>query len=101
MPRSLSPSVPRQIIEFDPLAADGPSISEFYQRLNIRRRSVYNIRRRFLQEGNNALNPPSTCPPSSSPLNPVRIFDQQTTEIVLRIRVRLKKEGWDNGPKSI
>ncbi|WP_255579442.1 integrase core domain-containing protein [Cryobacterium sp. PAMC25264] len=96
MPRSLSPSVRRQIIEYDPLAADGPSVTEFCQRLNISRPSFYNIRRRFLREGNTALNPRS-----SAPLNPVRTFDQKTTEIVLRIRARLKKEGWDNGPKSI
>lgn len=96
MPRSLTPSVRRQIIEFDPFAADGPSVSEFCQRLNISRPSFYKIRRRFLHEGNTALNPRS-----SAPKNPVRIFDHQTTEIVLRIRARLKKEGWDNGPKSI
>ena len=96
MPKSLSPSVRRQIIEFDPLAADGPSISEFCQRLGISRPSFYNIRRRFLQEGNKAPNQRS-----SAPKNPVRTFDQQTTEIVLRIRARLKKQGWDNGPKSI
>ena len=96
MPRSLSPSVRRQIIEFAPLAADGPSVSEFCQRLSISRPSFYNIRRRFLHEGDKALNPRS-----SAPNNPVRIFDQQTTEIVLRIRSRLTKEGWDNGPKSI
>ena len=96
MPKSLPPSIRRQIIEFDPFAADGPSVSEFCQRLNISRPSFYNIRRRFLHEGNTALNPRS-----SAPKNPVRIFDQPTTEIVLRIRSRLKKEGWDNGPKSI
>ena len=96
MPRSLSPSVRRQIIEYDPLAADGPSVSEFCQRLNVSRPSFYNIRRRFLHEGNTALNPRS-----SAPQNPVRIFDEQTTKVVLRIRSRLKKEGWDNGPKSI
>ncbi|TFC74527.1 transposase [Cryobacterium sp. TMS1-20-1] len=96
MPKSLPPSVRRQIIEFDPLAADGSSISELCQRLNISRPSFYNIRRRFLQEGNKALNPHS-----SAPKNPVRTFDKKTTEIVLRIRARLKKEGWDNGPKSI
>ncbi len=96
MPRSLTPSVRRQIIEFDPFATDGPSVSEFCQRLNISRPSFYNIRRRFLHEGNTALNPRS-----SAPNNPVRVFDQQTTEIVLRIRARLKTEGWDNGPKSI
>ena len=86
----------RQIIEFDPLAADGPSVSEFCQRLGISRPSFYNIRRRFLHEGNKALNPRS-----SAPKNPVRTFDAQTADIVLRIRVRLQKEGWDNGPKSI
>ena len=31
----------------------------------------------------------------------MRTFDEKTTKIVLRIRARLKKEGWDNGPKSI
>ncbi|MDJ0325526.1 integrase core domain-containing protein [Cryobacterium sp. PH31-AA6] len=96
MPRSLTPSVRRQIIEFDPFAADGPSVSEFCQGLNISRPSFYNIRRRFLHEGNTALNPRS-----SAPNNPARVFDHQTTEIVLRIRARLKKEGWDSGPKSI
>jgi len=96
VPKSLSPSVRRQIIEYDPLAIDGISVSKFCHRLGITRPSFYNIRRRFLHEGNTALNPRS-----SAPINPVRIFDTQTTEIVLRIRARLKKEGWDNGPKSI
>ncbi|MGO4384791.1 integrase core domain-containing protein [Specibacter sp. RAF43] len=96
MPKSLTPSVRRQIAEFDPLSADGPSVSEFCQRLGISRPSFYNIRRRFLQEGNKALNPRS-----SAPKNPVRTFDQNTTNIVLRIRTRLEKEGWDSGPKSI
>ncbi|MBB5642937.1 integrase core domain-containing protein [Cryobacterium roopkundense] len=96
MPKSLSPSVRRQIIEYDPIAVDGPSVSEFCQRLGISRPSFYNLRRRFIHEGNTALNPRS-----SAPINPVRIFDSHTTEIVLRIRARLKKEGWDHGPKSI
>ncbi|MCQ9162999.1 integrase core domain-containing protein [Arthrobacter sp. STN4] len=96
MPKSLTPSVRRQIVEFDPLAADGPSVSEFCQRLGISRPSFYNIRRRFLQEGNKALNPRS-----SAPKNPVRTFGQNTTNTVLRIRTRLEKEGWGSGPKSI
>lgn len=96
MPKSLTPSVRRRIVEFDALAAGGPSVSEFCQRLGISRPSFYNIRRRFLHEGNKALNPRS-----SAPKNPVRIFGQQTTDDVLRICARLEKEGWDNGPKTI
>ena len=44
VPRSFSPSVRRQIIEFDPFAVDGLSVSEFCQRLDISRPSFYNNR---------------------------------------------------------
>lgn len=86
----------RQIIEFDPVAAEGPSVTEFCQRMGISRPSFYNIRRRFLREGNKALNPRSSAPKGT-----VRILGQRTTEVVLKIRARLAKEGWDNGAKSI
>ncbi|GAA1340138.1 hypothetical protein [Arthrobacter roseus] len=37
MPKSLTTSVRRQIVEFDPMAADGPSVSELCQHLGISR----------------------------------------------------------------
>lgn len=96
MSKSLPPSLRRQIIAFDPVAPDGPSVTEFCRSLGISRPSFYNVRARFLTEGNSALNPHSRAPKQ-----PRRVYDQDTAETVLRIRKQLERSGWDAGPKSI
>lgn len=96
MPKSLSPSIRRQIIAFDPTAEEAPSVSAFCKSLGITRPSFYKIRDRFTNEGNGALNPHSRAPKQ-----PVRVYDADTVEVVLALRRRLKNNGWDAGPRSI
>jgi transposase InsO family protein len=72
------------------------SISEFCKQLGISRPSYFKVKKRYLAEGNKALNPHSRAPKS-----PARVHGDQTTVKVLRLRERLRKSGWDNGPQSI
>lgn len=96
MPKPLSPTIRRQIIQFDPHAPGAVSITEFCAALGITRPSFYNIRRRYAAVGNKALNPRS-----SAPKNPRRTYTDATVDAVLQIRSRLKEQGWDHGPESI
>ena len=96
MPNTLTATIRRQIIEFNPDLPDGVSISEFCKRLGISRPSDYKVKKRYLAEGNKALNPHSRAPKT-----PARVHGDQTTVVVLRLRERLRKSGWDNGPQSI
>ncbi|MGP4982216.1 helix-turn-helix domain-containing protein, partial [Glutamicibacter arilaitensis] len=96
MSNSLSASIRRQIIEFDPGLPDSLSISQFCKELGISRPSYYKVKERFVAEGNKALNPHSRAPKTDR-----RIYSDQTKTTVLRIRKRLAKDGWDNGPLSI
>lgn len=86
----------RQIIEFDPGLPDSSSISQFCNELGISRPSYYKVKARYVAEGNKALNPHSRAPKTDR-----RIYGDQTKAMVLRIRKRLAKDGWDNGPLSI
>lgn len=96
MSKSLSASVRRQIIEFNPQAPGGPSIQEFCASLGIVRSSYYNIKKRYFTEGNGALNPHSRAPKS-----PARKYGDEVKTRVLATRKRLARAGWDNGPLSI
>ena len=96
MPKPLSPTIRRQIIQFDPHSPGAVSITEFCTALGITRASFYNIRRRYAAVGNKALNPRS-----SAPKNPRRTYTDDTVEAILQIRARLKEQGWDHGPESI
>jgi len=96
VPNTLAASIRRQIIEFNPDLPDAVSISEFCKQLAISRPSYYKVKRRYLAEGNGALNPHSRAPKT-----PARVHGAQTTMAVLRLRERLRKSGWDNGPQSI
>lgn len=96
MPNTLTASIRRQIIEFNPDLPDAVSISEFCKQLAISRPSYYKVKKRYLAEGNGALNPHSRAPKT-----PARVHGDQTTVVVLRLRERLRKSGWDNGPQSI
>ena len=75
---------------------DGVSISEFCKQLGISRPSYYKVKKRYLAEGNKALNPHSRAPKT-----PARVHGDQARAVVLRLRERLRKSGWDNGPQSI
>jgi transposase InsO family protein len=75
---------------------DGVSISDFCKQLGISRPSYYKVKKRYLVEGNKALNPHSRAPKTSA-----RVHGDQTRAVVLRLRERLRKSGWDNGPQSI
>jgi hypothetical protein len=96
MSKSLSPSVRRQIIAYDPSNPEAPSVSEFCRSIGISRPSFYSIRSRFQGEGKKALNPRSRAPK-----NPKRTYTQDTADVVLRLRKNLEKNGWDAGPKSV
>jgi len=96
VPNTLTASIRRQIIEFNPDLPDAVSISDFCSQLGISRPSYYKVKKRYLAEGNGALNPHSRAPKT-----PARIHGDQTRVVVLRLRERLRKSGWDNGPQSI
>lgn len=96
MSNTLSASIRRQIIEFNPDLPDAASISQFCKQLGISRPSYYKVKERYIAEGNKALNPHSRAPKTT-----VRVHGDQTKEVVLRIRKRLAQSGWDNGPQSI
>lgn len=96
MSNTLSASIRRQIIEFDPGLPDSASISQFCLHLGISRPSYYKVKKRYIAEGNKALNPHSRAPKTA-----VRIYGDQTKDLVLRIRQRMAKAGWDHGPQSI
>ncbi|TGD08996.1 IS481 family transposase [Brevibacterium sp. S111] len=96
MPEPLSLTTRRAIIDFDPNAPDSMTITEFCRHHGITRTSFYAIRKRYKAEGLLALHPHS-----SAPKNTVRIYDQTTTDLVLKIRTELESTGWDAGPKSI
>jgi len=93
---SLSASIRRQIIEFDPGLADSVSILQFCKQLGISRPSYYKVKERYVAEGNKALNPHSRAPKTTRV-----IYGEETKTAILRIRRRLAKAGWDNGPQSI
>ncbi|TWT16827.1 transposase [Corynebacterium canis] len=96
MVRPLSPNVRRLIVEFDPCAANGMSITEFCAVHGISRKTYYAIKKRFEQEGFGALHPRS-----SAPHKPATTYDEATVSMVLAMRERLGQFGWDNGPRSI
>jgi len=64
--------------------------------LGISRPSYYKVKKRYLAEGNKALNPHSRAPKT-----PARVHGDETRAGVLRLRERLRKSGWDNGPQLI
>jgi len=72
------------------------SISELCKQLGISRPSYYKVKKRYIAEGNKALNPHSRAPKT-----PAKVHGDHTKTMVLRIRARLRKSGWDNGPQSI
>jgi transposase-like protein len=66
------------------------------QRLGISRQTYYKYRRRFTAEGPAGLVPRSRRPGVSPTRTPAAVV-----ELILSTRVRLEKEGWDNGALSI
>jgi hypothetical protein len=86
VPNTLTASIRRLIIEFNPDVPDAVSISDFCSQLGISRPSYYKVKKRYLAEGNGALNPHSRAPKT-----PARAHGAQTTVAVLRLRERLRK----------
>jgi transposase len=86
VPHTLTAAIRRQIIEFNPDLPDGVSISEICKQLGISRPSYYKVKKRYLAEGNKALNPHSRAPKT-----PARIHGDHTRVVVLRLRERLRK----------
>lgn len=96
MPKPLPPALRRKIINFDPTAPDSPPITQFCRDLGISRRVYYTIRQRFHEEASAALHPHSSAPHTIH-----RRFDDATTRELIRLRNKLKADGWDYGPISI
>ena len=88
MQNTLTATIRRQIIEFNTDLPDAVSISELCKQLGISRPSYYKVKKRYIAEGNKALNPHSRAPK-----NPVRVHGDQTKAVVLRLRERLRKSG--------
>ena len=65
---SLSASIRRQIIQFDPGLPDSVSISQFCKQLGVSRPSYYKVKERYVAEGNKALNPHSRAPKTTRSL---------------------------------
>ena len=77
MPNTLTASIRRLIIEFNPDVPDRVSISEFCKQLGISRPSYYKVKKRYLAEGNKALNPHSRAPKT-----PARVHGDQARAVV-------------------
>lgn len=84
------------IINFDPSQPDALSISEFCKTQKISRSIFYRLRHRAVNESAAALHPLSRAPKHLAS----RYGPQVINELV-KIRQRLKKDGWDYGPKTV
>lgn len=60
------------------------------------RPSCFKVKKHCLAEGKGAL-----IPHPRTPKNPAKAHGDQTTVALLRLRERLRKSGWDNGPHWI
>lgn len=84
------------IINFDPIQPDALSISEFCKTQKISRSIFYRLRRRAVSESAAALHP--LC---RAPKQPMNKYGPEVINELVKIRQRLKKDGWDYGPKTI
>lgn len=96
MVNALPPRVRAIIINFDPTQPDALSISEFYKTQEISRSIFYRLRHRAASESAAALHSLSRAP-----RNPARKYGPEVINELVKIRQRLKKDGWDYGPKTI
>ena len=84
------------IINFDPTQPDALSISEFCKTQKISRSIFYRLRNRAVNESAAALHSLSRAP-----RKPARKYGPEVINELVKIRQRLKKDGWDYGPKTI
>jgi len=96
MTSSLPPRVRSMIINFDPTQPDALSISEFCKTQKISRSIFNRHRHRALNESAAALHPQSAAPRETA-----RKYGPEVTNELVKIRQKLKKDGWDYGPKTI
>lgn len=96
MSNSLSPRTRASIINYDPTQPHALSVTEFCRSLKISRSVFYKVRTRAAQESTAALHPRSRAPRS-----PARRYGPDVVNEIVGIRKRLKKDGWDYGPRSI
>lgn len=75
---------------------DSLSIVQFCSQLGIGRPSYDKVKKRCIAEGNKALNPHSRASKTT-----VKVYGEQTKDVVLRIRQQMAMSGWDHGPQSI
>lgn len=96
MSNSLSPRMRASIINYDPTQPNALNVSEFCKSLKISRSVFYKIRNRALHESAAALHPESRAPKQ-----PARKYGREVINELVRIRRKLKTDGWDYGPRSI
>ncbi|KSU68211.1 IS481 family transposase [Arthrobacter sp. NIO-1057] len=96
MTSALPPRVRSMIINFDPTQPDALSISEFCETQKISRSIFYRLRNRAINESAAALHPQSRAP-----RKPARTYGPEVINELVKIRQKLKKDGWDYGPKTI
>lgn len=86
-------SVRRLIVEVDP---SGLNVTEFCVQHDVSNWFFYELRRRFAEDGEAALEPKSRAPKTVANRTPGWIEDE-----IVRLRKELGEEGWDNGPATI
>lgn len=96
MTNALSPRTRASIINYDPTEPNALSVSEFCKALKISRSAFYKIRAYAAQESAAALHPRSRAPKQ-----PARRFGKEVINELVRLRHKLRNDGWDYGPRSI
>lgn len=95
MTNTLQPRVRAMIINYDPTQPDALTISEFCKAKKVSRSIFYRILTRASSESAAALHPRSRVPKE-----PARVYGADVVNELVRIRKRLKKDGWDYGPRT-
>ncbi len=96
MTNSLSPQTRAAIINYDPTQPHALTVTEFCGSVKISRSVFYKIRTRAAHESTGALHPRSRAPKT-----PARRYEPAVVNELVKIRKKLKAEGWDYGPRSI
>lgn len=96
MTNALTPRTRASIINYDPTAPNALSVSEFCKALKISRSVFYKIRGHAAEESGAALHPRSRAPKQ-----PARRFGKEVINELVRLRHKLRNDGWDYGPRSI
>lgn len=96
MTNALTPRTRASIINYDPTAPNALSVSEFCKALKISRSVFYKIRGHAAQESAAALHPRSRAPKQ-----PARRYGKEVINELVRLRHKLRNDGWDYGPRSI